>query len=152
AATPRRHVEVRTFVDLAPRYASWQVSRGLPRPPRGISRGAGQIPDVVQAVARGPRPRDLAPVEEPRIQITAPEADLRVLRDPETPAARATLALRATVDPPVEQVLWIVDGEPFQVADYPYAARWPLAPGKHTFQVRLPFRDAASRVVRVTVY
>ena len=42
----------------------------------------------------------------------------------------ATLALRDTVDATSEQVVWYVDGKPFQLVDYPYTARWPLAPGR----------------------
>ena len=63
----------------------------------------------------------------------------------------ATLALRAVVDPPSEQVLWYVDGEPFELADYPYTTRWRLEPGEHTIQARLPHQETASKVVRVVV-
>ena len=153
ASTPGDQIEVRTFIDLAPRYAAWQTARGLPRPPRGISvLGARRRLPAVWTMDRGGRPRAAVLRSEPRIRLTAPESGLRVLRDPETPAGRATLALRVTVDPPTEQVVWYVDGEPFRVVDYPYATRWPLRPGKHTFQARLPFRDVASSTVRVTVY
>jgi len=38
------------------------------------------------------------------------------------------------------------------VVEYPYTARWPLCPGAHRFQARLPFRREASTVVQVTVY
>jgi penicillin-binding protein 1C len=37
AATPRQAVEIRTFVDLPPRYAAWQAGAGLPRPPEQAS-------------------------------------------------------------------------------------------------------------------
>ncbi len=62
------------------------------------------------------------------------------------------MALRAVVDPPVEQLVWYVDGAPYQVADYPYTVRWPLAPGEHSFQARLPFAEERSNLVRVTVH
>ena len=161
AATPRRHVEVRTFVELAPRYAAWQSTRGWPRVPRGVSRlGAHPSAIAMPAVARRKASRIAAPVVPaapvepvaPRLTITSPASGLRVLRDPETPQARSTLALRVTVDPPTEQVVWYVDGQPFEVTDYPYTARWPLAPGEHTLQAQVPFQEAASAVVRVTVY
>ncbi|MCP3957750.1 MAG: glycosyl transferase [bacterium] len=162
-STPREHVEVRTFIDLPPRYAAWQVRRGLPRPPRGFSDlGAVVLAPAMWAPAawtpeRSHPPRlamvhDKTERTEPSIYLTSPESGLRVLRDPETPATRASLALRVTVDPPTEQVVWYVDGEPFRVVDYPYSVRWPLAPGEHTFQARLPFRDVVSSTVRVTVY
>jgi penicillin-binding protein 1C len=149
--TPVDQVEVRTFIDLGPRYADWQVAQGLPHPPR-LTSLLGDTPGAATwTMAQGPV-RAIAQVTEPGISITEPEPDLQILRDPETPAGRATIALRATVDPPTEQVVWYVDGEPFQVTDYPYTARWQLQPGEHTFQARLPFRESASSVVRVTVY
>lgn len=152
AATPRRHVEVRTFVDLAPRYAAWQSARGLPRPPLTFSRLGGGQPHAfaVPAVASS-RPPRLGPRPTRKLTLTSPPAGLHVLLDPETPPGRATLALRVIVDPPSEQVVWYVDGQPFEVVDHPYLTRWPLAPGEHTFQARLPYSDVASRVVRVRV-
>lgn len=150
-ATPRDAVEVRIFVDLGPRYAAWQSQQGLPRPPRLSSRLGGAAHVLQGAVA--PEPTRLVDVDVPvTLNLTAPEAGLRILVDPEAPADRSTLALRVTVDPPVEQVVWYVDGEPFEVVDYPYTTRWPIVPGEHTFQARLPFRDGASKVVTVTVY
>lgn len=132
ARTPARFVDRRTFVDLPPAYAAWAAAAGLPRPPL-----------LFDASARV----TLAP----RVSITSPVQGLRLLRDPETPAGQATLALRAVVDPPAAQVVWYVDGRPYEVADYPYTARWPLAPGDHVIQARLPTTGAASGLVRVTV-
>ena len=97
------------------------------------------------------RRRSMAAAPSLRIRITAPQTDSRLLRDPETPRELATLALRATVEPRVEQVLWLVDGLPWQLADYPYTARWPLASGAHTFQARVPFSKVTSAPVQVVV-
>ena len=66
-------------------------------------------------------------------------------------ASLATLGLHAVVEPASPQVLWMVDGRPFAVADYPYTARWPLTPGEHVIQARLPFTDIASTPVKVLV-
>ena len=87
----------------------------------------------------------------PRIAIASPRDGSRFMRDPEVPAALATLGLHAVVDPGSPQVVWIVDGRPFVVADYPYTARWPLTRGEHTFEVRLPFSDVTSTPVRILV-
>jgi len=57
--------------------------------------------------------------------------------------------LQATVDPPVEQIVWYVDGHPVAVAGPPYVSRWPLEPGDHWIEARLPFSDVRSRPVRV---
>ena len=46
---------------------------------------------------------------------------------------------------------FVLDGKPFQVVDYPYTARWPLAPGEHRFQVRLPHTEIVSNQVTVWI-
>ncbi len=135
AATPRALIESRTFVDLPAPYAAWVVMRGLPRKPR-----LGPAIPLSSALSR-----------VPRLAIASPEDGLRLLSDPETPRSMATLPLRATVDPTSEQVVWYVDGKPFRVVDYPYTARWPLAPGEHRFQVRLPHTEIVSNVVTVWI-
>jgi penicillin-binding protein 1C len=86
-----------------------------------------------------------------RLRITSPEDGAHLLRDPETPAALGTVALRVVVDPPVGEVVWYVDGLPVATAAYPYTARWALRPGEHTFQVRLPFGGIVSRPTVITV-
>ena len=132
--TPRHFVDLRTVVDLPPRYAAWAATAGL-APTRGR-------PEPSRAVLRS---------AAPRLWIASPEDGLRVLRDPETPAGQATLALRAVVDPPVPQVVWYVDGQPFQVVDHPYTARWPLRPGEHWIEARLPAVEARSGRIRISV-
>jgi penicillin-binding protein 1C len=135
AATPKALIEPRTFVDLPAPYAAWVVKTGLPRKPR-----------------LGPAtPLSLGLSRAPRLAIASPEDGLRLISDPETPHSMATLALRATVDPTSEQVVWYVDGKPFQLVDYPYTARWPLAPGEHRFQVRLPHTEIVSNQVTVWI-
>jgi penicillin-binding protein 1C len=94
-----------------------------------------------------------SPESVPKVQlrITAPENGLRLLRDPETPAQSSTLALKADVNPPVPQLVWYVDREPFQLVDYPYSARWPAMPGEHVIQVRVPNTTIVSAPIRVIV-
>jgi hypothetical protein len=129
--TPRRFVELRTFADLPPRYASWAAATGLPRPPE---------PEWPPGAARFFRDAVV------RLSIRSPEDGLRVLRDPETPPEQSTLALRVHVNPPVPQLVWYVDGAPYRVADYPYTVRW-----EHVFQARLIDGRTASSAVRVLV-
>ncbi|HYL06250.1 MAG TPA: transglycosylase domain-containing protein [Thermoanaerobaculia bacterium] len=169
-ATPPAAVEVRTFVELPPRYAAWQAAAGLPRPPDAASQltlpavarwgtvagagtaigfGAGEAAEPVTALPPGGRV--VLAGGPTRLRITSPESGARLLRDPETPAELNTVALRVVVDPPVNEVVWYVDGLPFATAAYPYSARWRLQPGEHTFQVRLGAGKSASRPVQVTV-
>jgi penicillin-binding protein 1C len=132
ARTPRAFVEPRTYVDLGPRYAAWAASAGLPRPPDPGG------PSLV-----------FASLAATRVRVVSPSDGLRLLLDPETPPGLATLALRAVVEPMAAEVVWYVDGRPFEVAAYPYEARWPLARGEHAIQART--RDAASAAVRIRV-
>lgn len=133
AATPGRFRREQVFVDLPARYAAWQTRTGLPRPP-----GAGPRPDAP------PEARTLA------VRVTAPRDGQVLVRDADVPAEFATVALEATVDPPAPQVVWYVDGEPFEVVDYPYATRWPVQVGEHAIEARVPWRpDGRSGVVRV---
>lgn len=147
ADTPRSEVEIRPFVSLPGRYANWQLAANLPHPPDEVSfLRPGEAPPV--GVASGPQLAANRPV---RLRITSPENRVRLFRDPETPVALSTVALTAFVDPPVRQVVWYVDGQPFETVDYPYTTRWPLQPGEHTFQVKVPFRTEESVAVRVIV-
>ena len=144
--TPRQFVEVRTFTTLPARYAAWAEAAGLPRPPTEVSPLDGT------RVAVAPEQRRPAVVRRSStLRLLAPESGARVVRDPESPPASATLALRVVVDPPADQVVWYVDNAPFEVVSYPYTARWALKPGHHTFQARLPFTNIGSGVARVTV-
>ncbi len=149
-ATPAEHLQVRTFVDLPPRYAAWAHSTGL-------------VPPPVQVSALAPGDAALAPgsaadspllsvsLDQVALHITSPEHGVRLLRDPETPPELSTVALNVVVDPPVEQIVWYVDGAPFQVTDFPYTARWPLEPGEHTFQARVPHTTVMSSRIKIQV-
>jgi penicillin-binding protein 1C len=132
--TPRAFLEARTFVDLGPRYAAWAAAAGLPRPP-------AVEPQLAYASYR-PRLR---------VSLSSPENGLRILRDPEAPAGQATLSLGAVVDPPGPEVVFYVDGRPFETVAYPYRTRWPLRPGEHVFEARVPRAGSASARVRVLV-
>jgi len=51
----------------------------------------------------------------------------------------------------VAQVVWYVDGHPWETVPRPYTTRWPLRPGAHMFQARLSVGGPASQSVRVLV-
>jgi penicillin-binding protein 1C len=105
------------------------------------------------AAASEPEPAPAAaPVEAaPRLSVLSPEHNSRVWRNPEAPPRLNRLALRAAVRPAAGQVVWYVDGEPFAVARADETVYWPMTPGAHRFQVRLPSDEAASRQVRIVV-
>jgi penicillin-binding protein 1C len=98
-----------------------------------------------------PPPLSAAAPAPPLLSIAAPEHNGRVWRNPELPAPLNRLPLRASVSPAVPQVVWYVDGEPFALADPAQTVYWPLRPGAHRFQLRLPGGEAASSPVRIVV-
>lgn len=86
-----------------------------------------------------------------RLYVAAPENNSRIWINPETPPHLNRMALKATVEPRVPQVMWVVDGEPFALADPDDTVWWPMHKGVHRIQLRLPLRDGASRTIRVVV-
>jgi len=105
------------------------------------------------------------------LRILSPQNNLRLIRNPELPADLASLALTASVSSnpaaqalsppdqqpllqrqvPVTQLLWYVDGKPFQLAAASATVRWPLQPGQHQFQAKVPYSTLASSVITVQV-
>jgi penicillin-binding protein 1C len=137
--TPHAALELRTMLDLPPRYAAWAAGSGLPRLQTAafLEGGGHAVPRSESGAVR--------------LSITSPEEGLRVLRDPETPPEQSTVALRATVDPPVPQIVWYVDGRAYRVVSHPYTVRWSLTPGEHVIEARLPDRDVRSGRIHLHV-
>jgi len=111
------------------------------------------------ALYRGWQQENHYPVEERpdavpdrvRISITSPEQNSRIWRNPEAPKGLDGIRLKVTTEPPVPQVVWYVDGKPFTVADPDKPVFWPLSPGEHHFEARLPFLAERSAPVRIVV-
>ncbi len=87
----------------------------------------------------------------PRLTIVTPEPDSHLWRNPEAPPALNRLVLRATAEPKVAQIVWLVDGRPVAVAAPDEPVYWILTPGRHRFQIRLPLQADVSRAVSVVV-
>lgn len=112
------------------------------------------MPSAHRAWARGegfPLAEAAAATAGIRLAVASPEPDTRVWRNPDAPPVANRLALKARVEPRVPQVVWYVDGEPFATADPDVPVFWPMSPGTHRFQVRLPLQEGASPPVRVVV-
>ena len=120
-----------TALVLAPKYASWAKNVGL----------AVTLPDM--SPKRG--------FVEHEFDIVAPENGQRLLKCPETPIGKSTIALEAVVTPPPNQLVWYVDGQPFQVVEFPFTTRWPLSQGRHSFQVGLPGVEQKSLPIYISV-
>lgn len=153
ADTPPRFVEQRVFINLPPRYADWAAQAGLPRPPDGVSIGGKA--SATMAGNRVPTGAGTTVVRlgeaKTALRIVMPSDGLRLLRDPSQPPSLNTIALQAEVAPPVPELLWLVDGKPFQLAPYPYTVRWPLQVGDHVIQARTPLSKELSAPVHIHV-
>ncbi|MFO1136385.1 MAG: transglycosylase domain-containing protein [Rhodoblastus sp.] len=86
-----------------------------------------------------------------KLIVSTPENNSRIWTNPEQPAALNRLTLKARVEPRVEQIVWYVDGEPFAITDPDKPVYWPMKPGAHRIQARLPLRTGASKSVQVTI-
>jgi penicillin-binding protein 1C len=100
---------------------------------------------------RAALPDAVSPDENTHLSIVSPTPDTRVWRNPEVPAAMDRLVLRAQVSPLVRQIVWLVDGQDYALADPAAPLYWPVSPGVHRFQIRLPLQGSSSRAVRVVV-
>jgi penicillin-binding protein 1C len=129
AATPPGRLASRSITSLGPEYAAFSLARGYGLP------GAGS-----------------AGLMAASLSLTSPVDGTRVVVDPEIPARFQTLALRASVTPPVPEIVWYVDGLEFARAGFPYEARWPISPGDHEFRAAFPraFVESGTVVVKVS--
>jgi penicillin-binding protein 1C len=150
ARTPARYVEQRTFIHFPPRYADWAAQAGYPHVPQKISTlgetGGRSFRTRVPVGADA-----LAATAQTKLKIVAPTDGLKLLRDPSLPASLNTIGLRAEISSPMKEVLWEVDGKPYQLAKYPYTVRWTLQPGEHVIRVRSALTEEVSRPVRIRV-
>ena len=126
--TPPERVEIRSYAVLPPRFSAWGAVHGYDPPPTTST----ESPFV-------------------SIAIEAP-VDGSVFRfHPDTPQQLQSIALRVDVTPAVPEIIWYVDGKPFQRVAYPYTTRWHLRAGSHAVQARFPHADIQSGIITITV-
>ena len=126
--TPPEWIEIRSYAVLSPQFAAWGAVHGYNPPP-------------------------LPSTESPFVSIAIEEpVNGSVFRfHPDTPQQLQSIALRAYVSPTVPEIIWYVDGEPFQKVAYPYTTRWHLRAGSHALQARFPHADVQSGIITITV-
>jgi penicillin-binding protein 1C len=130
----------------------------FPTPP-GYRLGREKLPEWTETVAKPVAAVDsqalaeLTPPDQAAdlVTVVSPRNNMRVIRNPELPADLASLPLKATLPAGVEQVIWYVDGKPFLVGPGETATRWPLQPGIHTFEAKVPYRGLSSAPVTIKV-
>ena len=95
---------------------------------------------------------EAVPVRAPvALRIVAPLNRSDYILNPDAPVGLAVLPLRVNAGSGAAQVEWYVDGRAFQVANAGDTVEWPAVPGRHVFEVGLPFGAGRSKPVQVTV-
>ncbi|MBN1551222.1 transglycosylase domain-containing protein [bacterium] len=150
ASTPSHCIVNTPIINLPSRYAHWACYSS-----HNIRSFLGPIKNNAYAKAQ----HMIADVDEKKaiqdvpvsLRITSPDHQINLIRDPESPTELCSLSLKIDVNPPQNQIVWYVDGRPYQTSEFPYSIRWPLEQGHHWFQAHLPFREEASNIVSVNV-
>ncbi len=86
-----------------------------------------------------------------RLAIVQPQTGTHVWRNPDLPDSLNKLALRAEISAAVPQITWLVDGVPAVTTSPEKPFLWPMSPGRHRFQLRLPLAPQYSALVAITV-
>ncbi len=132
---PESEVITRVMLDLPGVYAQWARSQHLDIAPLQDS----------------PLCSGSEEAERPQVVIREPRGTVRLLFDPDTPAAAATLRLAAEVTPSTEPIVWLVDGVPVATVSYPHEYRWSVTPGRHVITAAMARRAEVSRPLTVVV-
>lgn len=150
--TPRQVLKPRTFIKIPAFLQAWGDKQHIATLPMNFNE-EGQALTRIIGPADQALPVDRVRVSERPVRLTleSPMPQARILINPEMPLQMNTLALRVNTEPAVSQILWYVDGRPYQLSEPPFTVHWPMQKGRHTFQARLPFRDETSSVVSVVI-
>ncbi len=132
ARCPAAKVREEVFTVLPPRYASWQSEHAHQHAPTRYSpycSERGQVADAL--VITNPRNHEVYIVEPGY--------------DPHTQSLR----LSGEVDPPVDEVSWLIDGVRIASVGWPYEASWRLHPGSHRIEMQAGNRRSEAVVLEV---
>jgi penicillin-binding protein 1C len=86
-----------------------------------------------------------------RLVIATPENEMHIWRNPNQPERFNSIALKLSPGGPVGQILWIIDGEPFKMAQADETVYWPMSVGTHRIQARAAMAPIFSQRVMITV-
>ena len=134
-ACPKSEVITRVMLDLPDTYTQWAKRQHLDIAPRQES---PLCPSSEEAVT-------------PKVAIREPRGTVKLLFDPDTPAALSTLRLEAEVTPSTEPIVWLVDGVPVATVAYPHEYRWSVTPGRHTITAAMSRHAEVSQPLTVVV-
>lgn len=144
-APPAGRVAIDLCRDIAAAGACAQTMREWVKPEDAPMAASASVAASSSAVMQEAR------AEDARLIIATPEHNMRVWRNPEQPAALNKLALKLVDGPHDAQIVWVIDGAPFAVAQADETVFWPMTPGAHRIEARRALAPGGSRPVKVTV-
>ncbi|MCL2011288.1 MAG: transglycosylase domain-containing protein [Cystobacterineae bacterium] len=86
-----------------------------------------------------------------RIAIREPKPGSRYVFDPNTPGEFASLKFSATVFPPDENLIWLVNDLPVYKTAYPHEWRWPMSMGRHRIRAVFETENTSSAEIEIEV-
>ncbi|HEV2678788.1 MAG TPA: transglycosylase domain-containing protein [Aliidongia sp.] len=86
-----------------------------------------------------------------RLRIVSPLNHSSFIRNPEAPRGSTFLPLRLSAESGDVQIVWYVDGQPFQVAMASETVQWPIQPGRHQFEARPAYDPGGSSRIEVVI-
>jgi penicillin-binding protein 1C len=95
--------------------------------------------------------RQLAVSEDPPLVIATPEHGAHIWVNRDLPSGLNLLALKLKAPTSGRQIVWHIDGAPYQTAAADETVFWPMQPGVHRFEARPALWPGASRPVKVTI-
>lgn len=144
--TPANFLALRKALNIPNRYRNWAKHQGFYLAPTHFSElNAGNKVLVNKASMQ----LDKDPVKQ--FTIASPSNNSHFYINPHIPKEKNSINLHIDIDGEAPEVLWYVDGQPFQLVAAPYSLRWPLQPGVHRFQAKIPYSQIASNIVKVTI-
>ncbi|MDH5729238.1 MAG: transglycosylase domain-containing protein [Gammaproteobacteria bacterium] len=146
--SPKKYIIEKSFIDMPRKYFAWARSQSIQVKPDKYS-----MLDFDPTKFKGQISAKQNPVLDDKIslKITYPMDNSLLLINPHVPRDTNSISLHLETNAKLEQVLWFVDDQPYQLASPPYSVRWPMQTGTHRFQVKLPYRPETSPVVELRV-
>jgi penicillin-binding protein 1C len=128
---PSEHVVERTYAVLPSTYSAWQAEHGSAPPAKysPLCPANGAVADAVT--------------------ITYPRANETFLIEPGYARTTQSVKLMAEVDPPVDELTWIVDGNSIASVGFPYETHWTLDAGAHRIEARAGKKKSEAVLIHV---
>jgi len=136
-------IEERIFEVFPPLYQSWVAKEGISLPPQSFSSlseepGQGLIDYKKES-------------ESKYLAIAFPDEGDIFKIDPVLRRDYQNLRLEAIIPEEISRITWLIDGQPFATVEKPFAAWWPLTPGRHRVEVKTTDNKFFSQTVNFLV-